>query len=38
VDGAPRKLPPAVTFFRERSTNGDPIAIKVSRGEENIFN
>jgi len=30
-------LPPAVTFFRERTTNGDPIPIKVSRGEENIF-
>ncbi|MNJ16470.1 hypothetical protein D3C77_107320 [compost metagenome] len=32
-----KKLPPAVMFFRERDTNGDPIAIKVSRGEENIF-
>ena len=32
-----RRLPPAVTFFRERTTNGDPIPIKVSRGEENIF-
>jgi hypothetical protein len=30
-------LPPAVTFFRERAANGDPIPIKVSRGEENIF-
>jgi len=30
-------LPPAVTFFRERTTDGDPIPIKVSRGEENIF-
>jgi energy-coupling factor transporter ATP-binding protein EcfA2 len=27
----------AVTFFREREANGDPIPIKVSRGEENIF-
>ena len=26
-----------VTFFRERKPNGDPIPIKVSRGEENIF-
>jgi hypothetical protein len=26
-----------ITFFRERDVNGDPIAIKVSRGEENIF-
>lgn len=33
--GAP--LPPAVTFFREREENGDPIPIKVSRGEENMF-
>lgn len=32
-----RNLPPAVMFFRERDTNGDPIAIKVSRGEESIF-
>lgn len=32
-----RLLPPAVTFFRERDKNGDPIPIKVSRGEENIF-
>lgn len=31
------KLPPAVLFFRERDKNGDPIAIKVSRGEESIF-
>lgn len=30
-------LPPAVTFFREREANGDPVPIKVSRGEENIF-
>lgn len=30
-------LPPAVTFFREREDNGDPIPIKASRGEENIF-
>jgi wobble nucleotide-excising tRNase len=30
-------LRPAVTFFREREENGDPIPIKVSRGEENIF-
>jgi wobble nucleotide-excising tRNase len=36
-DHGPRQLPPAVTFFRERTTNGDPIPIKVSRGEENIF-
>ena len=26
-----------ITFFRERATNGDPVPIKVSRGEENIF-
>lgn len=31
------QLRPAVTFFREREENGDPIPIKVSRGEENIF-
>lgn len=31
------RLPPAVVFFRERETNGDPIPIKISRGEENIF-
>lgn len=37
MDSAPRRLPPAVSFFRERTTNGDPIPIKVSRGEENIF-
>lgn len=30
-------LPPAVMFFRERTENGDPIPIKISRGEENIF-
>lgn len=36
-DSETRPLPPAVTFFRERATNGDPIPIKVSRGEENIF-
>jgi len=26
-----------ITFFRERDENSDPIPIKVSRGEENIF-
>ncbi|QVI85621.1 AAA family ATPase [Pseudomonas viridiflava] len=26
-----------ITFFREQDENGDPIPIKVSRGEENIF-
>lgn len=26
-----------ITFFRERESSGDPIPIKVSRGEENIF-
>lgn len=26
-----------ITFSREKDVNGDPIAIKVSRGEENIF-
>jgi hypothetical protein len=26
-----------VTFFREREANGDPVPIKVSRGEESIF-
>lgn len=30
-------LPPAVMFFRDRDQNGDPIPIKISRGEENIF-
>ena len=35
ADSNPR--PPAVTLFRERTTNGDPISIKVSRCEENIF-
>lgn len=30
-------LPPAVMFFRERTKDGDPIPIKISRGEENIF-
>jgi hypothetical protein len=30
-------LLPAVTFFREREENNDPIPIKISRGEENIF-
>lgn len=32
-----RLLPPAVVFFREREKDGTPIAIKVSRGEENLF-
>ena len=32
-----KSIPPAVMFFREREENGDPIPIKVSRGEENIF-
>lgn len=36
-DRRARPLPPAVTFFRERTTDGDPIPIKISRGEENIF-
>lgn len=36
-DNTERRLPPAVMFFRERDANGDPIAIKVSRGEERIF-
>lgn len=36
-DSESRSLPPAVTFFRERAMNGDPMPIKVSRGEENIF-
>ncbi|MBL8498179.1 anticodon nuclease [Nitrosomonas sp. JL21] len=26
-----------ITFFRDRDANGEPVAIKVSRGEENIF-
>lgn len=30
-------LPPAVVFFRERNSNGAPIPIKVSRGEESLF-
>ncbi len=33
----PIPLRPAVTFFRQRTASGDPIPIKVSRGEENIF-
>ena len=37
ADGVERTLPPAVMFFRDRDENGDPIPIKVSRGEENIF-
>jgi hypothetical protein len=37
TDNTEIKLPPAVLFFRERDKNGDPIAIKVSRGEESIF-
>ncbi|GJA16745.1 MULTISPECIES: AAA family ATPase [Aeromonas] len=37
TDNTEIKLPPAVLFFRERDKNGDPIAIKVSRGEEGIF-
>ncbi len=37
VAGEVSPLPPAVTFFRERTKDGDPIPIKVSRGEENIF-
>jgi hypothetical protein len=36
-DGVERTLSPAVMFFRDRDENGDPIPIKVSRGEENIF-
>jgi hypothetical protein len=32
-----RVLPPAVVFFRERESDGTPIPIKVSRGEENLF-
>ena len=36
-DEAERTLPPAVMFFRQRDLNGDPIPIKISRGEENIF-
>lgn len=31
------RLPPAVLFFRERDKDGNPIPIKISRGEENIF-
>jgi hypothetical protein len=30
-------LPPAVVFFRERDSDGAPIPIKVSRGEESLF-
>jgi hypothetical protein len=37
ADNAEMVLPPAVMFFRERDENGDPIPIKVSRGEESIF-
>lgn len=34
-----KKLPkaPYIIFFRERDQNNDPISIKPSRGEENIF-
>jgi hypothetical protein len=32
-----RTLPPGVMFFRDRDQDGDPIPIKISRGEENIF-
>lgn len=28
---------PYVTFFRERDSNGDPVPLKPSRGEENAF-
>jgi hypothetical protein len=35
--GEVRPRPPAITFFRERTIDGDPIPIKISRGEENIF-
>lgn len=31
------RLPPAILFFRERDKDGNPIPIKISRGEENIF-
>jgi hypothetical protein len=31
------RLPPGVVFFRERAESGEPIPIKISRGEENIF-
>lgn len=34
---ADQLLRPAVIFFREREENGNPIPIKVSRGEENVF-
>lgn len=37
IDNTERSLAPAVMFFRERDANGDPVAIKVSRGEERIF-
>lgn len=36
-DTMERMLPPAVTFFRERDKENNPIPIKASRGEENIF-
>jgi energy-coupling factor transporter ATP-binding protein EcfA2 len=32
-----RTLPPAVLFFRDRDQDGEPIPIKISRGEERIF-
>jgi predicted nucleic acid-binding Zn finger protein len=32
-----QRLPPAVTFFRERTVENIPITIKVSRAEESIF-
>jgi wobble nucleotide-excising tRNase len=37
ADDSEITLPPAVMFFRDRDEDGDPIPIKVSRGEENIF-
>lgn len=36
-DTKERLLPPAVIFFRERDKDNNPIPIKASRSEENIF-
>ncbi len=36
-NGIEEVLPPAVIFFRERTQDGEPILIKISRGEENVF-
>ena len=37
ADTPDRSMPPAVVFFRERDSDNNPIPIKISRGEENLF-